>query len=74
MSYNRQSGGRNQRNDAHDRQDGERDHRAGDRGYGQRRENENGGRGEIQCRRCGGYGHIQIGCRVRLDHLRKPLN
>ena len=29
---------------------------------------------EIQCRRCGQYGHIQIGCRVRMDHSRRHLN
>lgn len=30
------------------------------------------GDGDIQCRRCGNYGHIAVGCRVRLDHLRRP--
>lgn len=29
---------------------------------------------DVQCRRCGQYGHIQIGCRVRMDHSRRNLN
>ncbi|XP_025110112.1 uncharacterized protein LOC112573741 [Pomacea canaliculata] len=26
------------------------------------------------CFRCGGKGHIKVGCRMRIDHLRKTLN
>lgn len=29
---------------------------------------------KIYCKRCGQEGHIQIGCRVRMDHSRKHLN
>ena len=29
---------------------------------------------EAVCWRCGQAGHIQKGCRIRTDHLRKPLN
>ena len=31
-------------------------------------------RGEPVCFRCGQPGHLQYGCRVRLDHYRHPLN
>jgi hypothetical protein len=27
-----------------------------------------------QCWRCGQFGHVQYGCRVKIDHLKKPLN
>ena len=28
----------------------------------------------VICWRCGQEGHIQVGCRVRIDHLKRPLN
>ena len=31
-------------------------------------------RQEPQCSRCGQFGHLQFGCRVILDHRRRPLN
>ena len=29
---------------------------------------------KVVCWRCGQEGHLQVGCRVRIDHLKRPLN
>lgn len=31
-------------------------------------------KGDVQCFKCGQFGHIALGCRVRMDHSRQHLN